>query len=153
MTTKQTKELLNHEKYELKKFWMDGIEKKHFLRLWGGAVGQLLRLKVEEETEMMMIGLTGVHIRHSHADHHMKPLSITSAGCGVVVQAGEDGFGRKLVNIKRLIPRIPSAGIQLLSADEKATLAPNKESNLQPILAMMEVDLQLRTEKEDKDKE
>lgn len=65
---------------------------------------------------------------------------LTLAGC-VVVEDGEGGFVRRLVNIKRPILRVPSLCIHLQSAEERASFAPNKENHLQPILAMVEADL------------
>jgi len=41
-----------------------------------GTMGQLLRLKGKEEAEVVLLGLKGVYISHSHADHHMGLFSI-----------------------------------------------------------------------------
>jgi len=74
---------------------------------------------------------------------------LTLAGC-VVVEDGEGGFVRRLVNIKRPILRVPTLCIHLQSADERATFAPNKENNLTPILAMVEADLNNENKTKDK---
>merc|ERR1719153_1001789 len=76
---------------------------------------------------------------------------LTLAGCVVLEEEGS--FVRRLVNIKRPILRVPSLCIHLQSADERASFAPNKETNLQPILAMVESALnkeKMENEKYDK---
>jgi len=64
---------------------------------------------------------------------------LTLAGCAVVEENGE--FVRKLLHIKRPILRVPSLCIHLQTADERASFAPNKETHLQPILSLVEKDL------------
>lgn len=65
---------------------------------------------------------------------------LSVAGC-VIVADGKGGFKRHLVNLKDPLLRVPSLCIHLQSADERASFAPNKETQLQPILAMVEADL------------
>merc|ERR1719228_1175370 len=65
---------------------------------------------------------------------------LTLAGC-VIVSKQEGGFERRLVHIKRPILRVPSLCIHLQTAEERQKFAPNKETHLQPILAMFEESL------------
>jgi len=65
---------------------------------------------------------------------------LTLAGC-VIVANKEGGFQRRLVNIQRAILRIPSLCIHLQTAEERLKFAPNKETHLQPILAMVQESL------------
>merc|ERR1719228_759853 len=67
------------------------------------------------------------------------------AGC-VIVDNQAGGFERRLVNIRRPILRVPSLCIHLQTPEERLKFAPNKETHLQPILAMVEESLN----KEDK---
>lgn len=62
---------------------------------------------------------------------------LTLAGC-VIVANKTGGFERRLVNIERAILRVPSLCIHLQSAEERLKFAPNKETHLQPILAMVQ---------------
>lgn len=62
---------------------------------------------------------------------------LTLAGC-VIVANKTGGFERRLVNISRAILRVPSLCIHLQSAEERLKFAPNKETHLQPILAMVQ---------------
>eukprot|EP00927_Polykrikos_kofoidii_P054788 TRINITY_DN4915_c0_g1_i1.p1 TRINITY_DN4915_c0_g1~~TRINITY_DN4915_c0_g1_i1.p1 ORF type:complete len:478 (+),score=104.35 TRINITY_DN4915_c0_g1_i1:71-1504(+) len=59
------------------------------------------------------------------------------AGSVIVAEPG-GGFKRKLVRIQSPLLRVPTLCIHLQSADERAQFAPNKETHLQPILAMVE---------------
>ena len=54
----------------------------------------------------------------------------------VIVKKGDGSFVKELVHVKRPILRVPTLCIHLQSADERAAFAPNKESHLQPILAL-----------------
>jgi len=61
---------------------------------------------------------------------------LTVAGCVIVGEGG--GFKKKLVHIKRPILRVPTLAIHLQSADERASFGPNKETHLQPVLALIQ---------------
>merc|ERR1719228_3081703 len=74
---------------------------------------------------------------------------LTLAGC-VIVSKQEGGFERRLVHIKRPILRVPNLCIHLQSAEERKGFSPGKETHLQPILGLLEADL--NTEKESPDK-
>jgi len=76
---------------------------------------------------------------------------LTLAGC-VVVGEKDGGFVRRLVNIKRPVLRVPSLCIHLQSTEERAAFKPNKETHLQPILAMVEDNLNGEQDKSSKDK-
>jgi len=71
---------------------------------------------------------------------------LTLAGSVIVEKGDNSGFERQLVNLKRPVLRIPSLCIHLQSAEERKSFGPNKETHLQPILAMVGQDLN----KEDK---
>jgi len=73
---------------------------------------------------------------------------LSLAGCAIVEDNGK--FERKLINIKRPILRVPSLCIHLQTADERSSFAPNKENHLQPILSMIEKDLNEVKEGQDK---
>jgi len=65
---------------------------------------------------------------------------LTLAGC-VIVANKSGGFERRLVNLKRALLRVPSLCIHLQSAEERGKFAPNKETHLQPVLAMVQESL------------
>jgi len=71
---------------------------------------------------------------------------LTLAGSVIVEKGDSSGFERQLVNLRRPVLRIPSLCIHLQSAEERKSFGPNKETHLQPILAMVGQDLN----KEDK---
>lgn len=71
---------------------------------------------------------------------------LTLAGSVIVRNRASGGFERKLVHVQRPLLRVPSLCIHLQSAEERKAFAPNKETHLQPILAMVQADLN----KEDK---
>lgn len=62
---------------------------------------------------------------------------LTLAG-SVIVDNGQGGFERRLVNLKRPVLRVPSLCIHLQSAEERKSFGPNKETHLQPILSMVQ---------------
>jgi len=65
---------------------------------------------------------------------------LTLAGC--VIVAEEDGtFQRKLLHINRPLLRVPNLCIHLQSAEERKAFAPGKEAHLQPILGLVEAEL------------
>lgn len=70
---------------------------------------------------------------------------LTLAG-SVIVDMSDGRFERQLVNLERPVLRIPSLCIHLQTAEERKAFSPNKETHLQPILAMVGEDLN----KEDK---
>jgi len=57
---------------------------------------------------------------------------------GAVIVAEGAAFKKKLVHVKRPILRVPSLCIHLQTADERASFGPNKETHLQPVLAMIQ---------------
>jgi len=61
---------------------------------------------------------------------------LTVAGCVIVAEGS--GFRKRLVHIKRPILRVPSLCIHLQTADERVSFAPNKETHLQPVLALIQ---------------
>ena len=61
---------------------------------------------------------------------------LTLAGC-VIVREADGTFAKRLVHIGRPILRIPSLCIHLQSAEERAAFAPNKETHLAPIIALV----------------
>merc|ERR1719452_443475 len=65
---------------------------------------------------------------------------LTLAGC-VVVKQDDGRFARRLVNLKKPMLRIPNLCIHLQDQTERASFTVNKENHLQPILAMVEEDL------------
>jgi len=65
---------------------------------------------------------------------------LTLAGC-VILANKDGGFTRRLVNIERPILRVPSLCIHLQSAEERGKFAPNKETHMQPILSMVQDNL------------
>jgi len=65
---------------------------------------------------------------------------LTLAGC-VVVKQDDGRFVRRLVNLKKPMLRIPNLCIHLQNATERESFAVNKEIHLQPILAMVQEDL------------
>jgi len=62
---------------------------------------------------------------------------LTLAGC-VIVDNGQGGFDRRLINIKRPLVRVPNLCIHLQSADERKSFGINKETHLQPVLGLVE---------------
>ena len=64
---------------------------------------------------------------------------LTLAGSVIVETAS--GYERRLVHIQKPILRVPSLCIHLQSAAEREGFAPNKETHLQPILALVESEL------------
>ena len=62
---------------------------------------------------------------------------LTLAGC-VILDNGQGGFDRRLVNIKRPILRVPTLCIHLQSAEERKSFGPNKETHLTPVLGLVE---------------
>lgn len=58
---------------------------------------------------------------------------------------GQGGFERRLVNIKRPLLRVPTLCIHLQSAEERKAFGPNKETNLTPILGLVESNLNVET--------
>jgi len=66
---------------------------------------------------------------------------LTVAGSVIVKNKTNEGFERKLVHVQRPLLRVPSLCIHLQSAEERKSFAPNKETHLQPILAMVQADL------------
>jgi len=65
---------------------------------------------------------------------------LTLAGC-VILDNKAGGFERRLVHIPRAVLRVPNLCIHLQSAEERGKFAPNKETHLQPILAMVQESL------------
>lgn len=74
---------------------------------------------------------------------------LTLAGC-VIMENEDGGFQRKLLHIKRPLLRVPNLCIHLQSAEERKGFSVGKETHLQPILGLLEADL--NTEKESPDK-
>mmetsp|Transcript_27447 Transcript_27447/g.57879 ORF Transcript_27447/g.57879 Transcript_27447/m.57879 type:complete len:468 (+) Transcript_27447:29-1432(+) len=62
---------------------------------------------------------------------------LTLAGCVIVREKGASAFAKKLVHVKRALLRVPSLCIHLQSADERTSFAPNKETHLAPIIALV----------------
>ena len=74
---------------------------------------------------------------------------LTLAGC--VIVAEEDGtFQRKLLHINRPLLRVPNLCIHLQSAEERKSFAPGKEAHLQPILGLVEAELNSEEESSDR---
>jgi len=65
---------------------------------------------------------------------------LTLAGC-VILDNKAGGFERRLVHLPRAVLRVPNLCIHLQSAEERGKFAPNKETHLQPILAMVQESL------------
>ena len=65
---------------------------------------------------------------------------LTLAGC-VILENEQGGFDRRLVHIKRPLLRVPSLCIHLQSAEERKAFAVNKETHLNPVLGLVESNL------------
>jgi len=61
---------------------------------------------------------------------------LTLAGCVIVEKNGK--FTREVLNLKRPLLRVPSLCIHLQTTDERAAFKFNKETNLQPIISLVE---------------
>jgi len=72
---------------------------------------------------------------------------LTVAGSVIVKNQDTGGFERRLVHVKRPLVRVPSLCIHLQSAEERKAFSPNKETHLQPVIAMLEDTLNKETEK------
>jgi len=65
---------------------------------------------------------------------------LTLAGC-VILENEQGGFDRRLVHIKRPLLRVPSLCIHLQSAEERKAFAVNKETHLNPVIGLVESNL------------
>jgi len=71
--------------------------------------------------------------------HTWMDRDLTLAGCVIVKRDGK--FTRELVNLRRPLLRVPNLCIHLQSADERQALKLNKETHMQPILALAQASL------------
>jgi len=65
---------------------------------------------------------------------------LTLAGC-VILDNLKGGFERKLLHIKKPLLRVPTLCIHLQSAEERKAFGPNKETNIVPIIGLVESNL------------
>jgi len=70
---------------------------------------------------------------------------LTLAGC-CIVDNGQGGFDRRLVHIKKPLLRVPTLCIHLQSADERKAFGVNKETQLTPVLGLVESNLNTEDE-------
>jgi len=71
--------------------------------------------------------------------HTWMDRDLTLAGCVIVNWNGK--YTRELVNLRRPLLRVPNLCIHLQSADERQALKLNKETHMQPILALAQASL------------
>lgn len=97
-------------------------------------------LKLKPSTKMSASGYMQVAVECYGGGlwHTWFDRELALAGCVIVAEGS--GFTRKLVHVDSPLLRIPNLCIHLTSADERS-FGPNKETHLQPILAMVETTL------------
>eukprot|EP00322_Chrysochromulina_rotalis_P005622 CAMPEP_0115840546 /NCGR_PEP_ID=MMETSP0287-20121206/6827_1 /TAXON_ID=412157 /ORGANISM="Chrysochromulina rotalis, Strain UIO044" /LENGTH=478 /DNA_ID=CAMNT_0003294161 /DNA_START=15 /DNA_END=1451 /DNA_ORIENTATION=+ len=61
---------------------------------------------------------------------------LTLAGA-VIIKEADGSYTKRLVHVHRPLMRVPSLCIHLQSADERTKFAPNKETHMMPIIAMV----------------
>eukprot|EP00656_Telonema_subtile_P010758 TRINITY_DN15228_c0_g1_i1.p1 TRINITY_DN15228_c0_g1~~TRINITY_DN15228_c0_g1_i1.p1 ORF type:complete len:514 (+),score=138.42 TRINITY_DN15228_c0_g1_i1:1-1542(+) len=96
-------------------------------------------LKVKPSSKRSSAGYLQVNVETYGGGlwHTWFDRELSLAGC-VIVETSRGKFERRLVHVKRALLRVPTLCIHLQSAEERASFAPNKETHMQPILAMLE---------------
>ena len=99
-------------------------------------------LKLKPVTKRSLHGYIqiGVEFYGGGLWHTWFDRDLTLAGC-VILENEQGGFDRRLVHIKRPLLRVPSLCIHLQSAEERKAFAVNKETHLNPVLGLVESNL------------